>query len=226
MDASRGRLRPCSGHRSVVLRPTTPHRPRRRVARCRSLDGRARPPSSVSSAATSGPSDRPRRRTSRSGPVSRLAGSGRASPPSKRRATCAGFADERGRALLDLEGAPLPDPDTPAPPRLLPMWDSTLLAFADRTRLDQRRRPGRGHRPQWRHVADVHGRWRRRRSVVGRAVTARPLASSSSRSARRSKRPTSACPRAVKRERLAAFVGPLEPAVYGRYQRWRPGRLS
>ena len=45
------------------------------------------------------------------------------------------FSDERGRELLDIDGAPLPDADTPAPPRLLPMWDSTVLAFADRTRL-------------------------------------------------------------------------------------------
>ncbi|NEC89052.1 winged helix DNA-binding domain-containing protein [Streptomyces sp. SID12501] len=33
-------------------------------------------------------------------------------------------------ALFDLAGATVPDEDTPAPPRLLPMWDSTLLAHA------------------------------------------------------------------------------------------------
>ncbi|HTH71636.1 MAG TPA: winged helix DNA-binding domain-containing protein [Candidatus Saccharimonadales bacterium] len=40
------------------------------------------------------------------------------------------FADRRGRTLYDLMGAPLPDPDTPAPVRYLPKWDSTLLAYA------------------------------------------------------------------------------------------------
>ncbi|MFF4772584.1 winged helix DNA-binding domain-containing protein [Microtetraspora fusca] len=36
-----------------------------------------------------------------------------------------------GRAtLFDLPDATVPDEDTPAPPRLLPMWDSTLLAHA------------------------------------------------------------------------------------------------
>ncbi|MET7987735.1 winged helix DNA-binding domain-containing protein [Streptomyces sp. NPDC005281] len=36
-----------------------------------------------------------------------------------------------GRAVLyDLPGATVPAEDTPAPPRLLPMWDSTLLAHA------------------------------------------------------------------------------------------------
>lgn len=40
------------------------------------------------------------------------------------------FADRRGRTLYDLKGAPLPDPDTVAPVRFLPKWDSTLLAYA------------------------------------------------------------------------------------------------
>lgn len=40
-----------------------------------------------------------------------------------------------GKALHDVPGAPLPDGDAPAPPRLLGMWDSVLLAHADRGRV-------------------------------------------------------------------------------------------
>jgi hypothetical protein len=43
------------------------------------------------------------------------------------------FADEQGKELLDLPGAALPDPDTPAPVRFLPTWDSTLLTHARQT---------------------------------------------------------------------------------------------
>jgi hypothetical protein len=41
--------------------------------------------------------------------------------------------DEAGKPLLDLPGAPLPDPDTPAPVRFLPHWDAITLAHARRT---------------------------------------------------------------------------------------------
>jgi hypothetical protein len=45
------------------------------------------------------------------------------------------FRDESGGELLDLPRAPLPDPETPAPPRFLPTWDATLLVHARRTQI-------------------------------------------------------------------------------------------
>jgi hypothetical protein len=45
------------------------------------------------------------------------------------------FEGPDGTALYDIPGAPLPAGDTPAPPRLMAMWDSILLAYADRSRV-------------------------------------------------------------------------------------------
>ena len=43
------------------------------------------------------------------------------------------YRDDDGRELVDLDGAPLPDPGTPAPVRFLPHWDANLLVHARRT---------------------------------------------------------------------------------------------
>lgn len=52
------------------------------------------------------------------------------------------FRDEKGRELLDLPRAPLPDAATAAPVRFLPTWDATLLVHARRTQiLPERHRP-------------------------------------------------------------------------------------
>ena len=45
------------------------------------------------------------------------------------------FLNEQGKELVDLRRAPLPDPDTPAPVRFLPVWDATLLVHARRTQI-------------------------------------------------------------------------------------------
>ncbi len=52
------------------------------------------------------------------------------------------FQDEQGKELVDLPRLPLPDADTPAPARLLPVWDATLLVHCRRTQiLPERYRP-------------------------------------------------------------------------------------
>jgi Winged helix DNA-binding domain len=45
------------------------------------------------------------------------------------------FSDEQGKELVDVPRGPLPDPETPAPPRFLPTWDATLLVHARSTQI-------------------------------------------------------------------------------------------
>jgi winged helix DNA-binding protein len=78
------------------------------------------------------------------------------------------FRDDSGRELYDVPGAPLPDPETPAPPRFLPEFDNALLSHADRTRVvsDEHRR-ALFKDPMMRGVlldGFVQGRWKKERT--------------------------------------------------------------
>ena len=134
------------------------------------------------------------------------------------------FSGERGRDLLDLAGAPLPDAETPAPVRFLPMWDSLVLAHADRTRVisDDHRRVVVGSNGDTLPTFLVDGRvaglwWAEPAGRGGQPprIVLEPFG-----------RLRAADRRALEAEgeRLAAFVAPLEPGVFSRYRRSRARR--
>ena len=128
------------------------------------------------------------------------------------------FRTEGGRSLIDLDEAPRPPEDVPAPPRLLPMWDSTVLAFADRTRIlsdeDRPRVIARNGDTLPVFLVDgvVAGRWWPAAEGGRTRIELEPF-----------RRLRAADRRMLERlaDRLAAFIEPHEPNVYARYQRWR-----
>ena len=64
------------------------------------------------------------------------------------------YRDEAGRELFDVPDAPLPDPETPAPVRLLPKYDNLLLSHDDRSRMGD---PAFKGRPWWHGSVLVDG---------------------------------------------------------------------
>jgi hypothetical protein len=118
-----------------------------------------------------------------------------------------------GTVLYDIPGAPRPAEDTPAPPRLMAMWDSILLAYADR---------GRVIPPDYRrHVIRVNGDVLPTLLVDGYVAGVwRPVDGGVEATA------FHALPRhawedlAAEARALVAFLTDRDPAVYRRYDHW------
>ena len=125
------------------------------------------------------------------------------------------FEGPDGAELFDHPGSPLPADDTPAPPRLMAMWDSVLLAHADRGRLIP---------PEYRsHVIRrngdvlptllvdgyVAGVWRTVDEGI-EVLTFHRLSDEAWSDV------------AAEARRLLAMLTPRDPAVYRRYTHWWP----
>ena len=119
-----------------------------------------------------------------------------------------------GVELFDIPGAPRPDGDTPAPPRLMAMWDSILLAYSDRSRVippDYRKLVIRSNGdvlPTLLVDGHVAGVWR----AVDGGIEATAF----------HRLPDEAwAGLAAEAKTLAAFLADREPRVYGRrYAHW------
>jgi hypothetical protein len=118
-----------------------------------------------------------------------------------------------GVELFDVPDGLLPPEDSPAPPRLLPMWDSVLLAHADRSRIippDYRKLVTRNNGdvlPTLLVDGYVAGVWRPLEAGI-EATSFHRL--------------TDEAWAGLDAEAggLLAFLARREPAVYGRYARW------
>ena len=79
------------------------------------------------------------------------------------------FYDQHGRELFDVPDGPLPDPNTPAPPRFLADHDNVVHAHADRSRIVPADHPKRIRAPRTFLIDGfVAGTWR---LIPGRRLT-------------------------------------------------------
>jgi len=122
-----------------------------------------------------------------------------------------------GQTLYDVPGGPIPAGDVPAPVRLLPMWDSVLMAYADRARIipaNVRKhiiRQNGDVLPTFLVDGHVAGIWRTDTATGQTVINAKafhPLPDGVWHEL------------AGEAQRLAVFVHPREPGVYRRYHRW------
>jgi hypothetical protein len=119
------------------------------------------------------------------------------------------------RALFDLPGRELPHEDTAAPPRLMAMWDSSLLAYAERDRIippELRKHVIRSNGdvlPTLLVDGYVAGVWRPTEEGI-EATALRPLFDDDWHGLE------------IEARALRAFLAGREPNVYRRYGRWWP----
>jgi hypothetical protein len=117
----------------------------------------------------------------------------------------------------DVPNRTIPDEDTPAPPRLMAMWDSTLLAYADRSRIipEQYRkvviRNNGDTLPTLLVDGHVAGVWRAREDGSVEAAAFHALSDDEWAGL------------AQEAAALRKLLGDREPQVYKRYARWWSG---
>lgn len=89
------------------------------------------------------------------------------------------FRDERGVELFDVQDGPLPDPETPAPPRFLPEYDNLTLSHADRSRVVPRevtrRYTGVGYVGAFLIDGFLAGQWRIDRGTASHRLILEPF---------------------------------------------------
>jgi DNA glycosylase AlkZ-like len=123
------------------------------------------------------------------------------------------FSDERKRLLYDVSDGLLPSGEVPAPVRFLPMWDSTLMAYQDRSRVVPE--------PYRRRVVQVNGDWLPTFTVDGYVAGLWRAEAEDGRTTIdwapfEPLRPGVEDEVQAEADRLARFIGPLEPKVYSR----------
>jgi hypothetical protein len=123
------------------------------------------------------------------------------------------LAGPDGVPLFDVPGTALPPADAPAPPRLLPMWDNILLAYADRSRVVP---------PEYRPVI-----FRRNGDVLPTLLVDghvagvwRPVEAGIEATAFHRLDDDAWAGLAAEARALVAFLAGREPAVYRRYGHW------